>query len=188
MASTPDLNYDKEASGQSSFRNQFPSDHLLTSQYASRTREKYSTTSGSREGGSEEPKKGRSCMPTDRKRRRWLFIGVPVALVIIAAIIVGVLIGIDQNNKPKSGSGSSAGSGGGTTGDGNGTPTDTGTTGLDDTSSNPYLTAGTGKSGSTVTTDLGVQFDYVNNFGGEWAQNPENPYSVSTFFKSCLEP
>jgi hypothetical protein len=117
-------------------------------------------------------------MPTDKKKRRWVFIGVPVALVIIAAIIVGVLVGIDQNNKPKTGSGTSTGSGAGT-GGGTAKPTSTGTPGLDDTTSNPYITASSGKTGGTAMTDLGVQFDYKNDFNGDWAQNPEDPYSVS---------
>jgi hypothetical protein len=117
-------------------------------------------------------------MPTDRKKRRWLFIGVPVALVIVAAIIVGVLVGIDQNNKPKSGSKTSTAAG---TGDGAGTakPTSTGTPGLDNTSRNPYVTRSNGNTGSTVTTDLGMKFVYQNNFNGDWAQDPEDPYSVS---------
>ena len=121
-------------------------------------------------------------MPTDPRKRKWLFIGVPVALVVIAAIVIGVLVGVDQNNKPKSGSGSSAGSSTGTgSGDGVSTsPTNTGAPGLDDTSSNQYITAGSGKTGGKAMTDLGVEFDFRNDFDGEWAQNPEDPYSVST--------
>ena len=107
-----------------------------------------------------------------------MFIGVPVALVIVAAIIVGVLVGIDQNNKPKSGSSSSAGSGAGT-GGGTAKPTSTGTPGLDDTSNNPYVTTSSGKTGGKAITDLGIEFDFYNSFNGDWAQDPENPYSVS---------
>jgi glucan 1,3-beta-glucosidase len=117
-------------------------------------------------------------MPTDKKKRRWVFIGVPVALVIIAAIIVGVLVGIDQNNKPKSGSKSAAGSGTGT-GGGTGETTNTSTSGLDDTARNPFITRSSGKTGDTVTTDLGMKFVFTNNFDGNWDQNPEDPYSVS---------
>jgi hypothetical protein len=119
-------------------------------------------------------------MPTDPKKRRWLFIGLPVALVIIAAIAVGVVVGVDKANKAKSnpGSGSSSGSDT-TTGGGGGSTADSGTPGQDDTASNPNLTQGSGQSGSTVTTDLGAQFTYTNVFGGSWAQDPENPYSVS---------
>jgi len=108
-----------------------------------------------------------------------VFIGVPVALVIIAAIIVGVLVGLDQNNKPKSGSNSSAGSGTGTgTGGGAGGATNTSTSGLDDTARNPFITRSSGKTGDTVTTDLGMKFVFTNNFDGDWSQNPEDPYSV----------
>jgi hypothetical protein len=116
-------------------------------------------------------------MPTDPKKRKWLFIGVPVALVIIAAAVIGAVVGIDQSNKPRSGSGASSGSGA-TTG-GGGSTGSTGTPGLDDTSNNPYITAGSGKTGGQVTTDLGVTFEFQNNFDGDWAQNPEDPYSVS---------
>lgn len=107
-----------------------------------------------------------------------MFIGVPVALVIIAAIIVGVLVGIDQNNKPKSGAQTPAGSGTGT-GGGTSKPTNTGTPGLDDTARNPFITRESGGIGSTVTTDLGMKFEYKNDFNGDWSQNPEDPYSVS---------
>ena len=117
-------------------------------------------------------------MPTDKKKRRWVFIGVPVALVIIAAIVVGVLVGIDQNNKPKSGSKTSAGSGT-EIGGGAGDSTNTSTSGLDDTSRNPFITRSSGKTGDTVTTDLGMKFVFTNNFDGNWDQNPEDPYSVS---------
>ena len=168
MASTPDLSADKEAgpSGfQRGFNNQYPSNQLLSS-------------AGGR--GRQESRKGRSCMPTDPRKRKWLFIGVPVALVVIAAIIIGVLVGVDQNNKPKSGSGSSAGSSTGTgSGGGSTAPTSTGAPGQDDTSSNQYITAGSGKTGGKAMTDLGVEFDFRNDFDGEWAQNPEDPYSVS---------
>jgi hypothetical protein len=30
-----------------------------------------------------------------------------------------------------------------------------------------------------VTTDLGVQFLYTNQWGGGWAMDPMNPYNVS---------
>jgi glucan 1,3-beta-glucosidase len=166
MASTPDLAGDKERGV-----NQFPSDHLLYPNATNRTKERYTS-------GGKEPRHRRGCMPTDKKKRRWVFIGVPVALVIIAAIIVGVLVGIDQNNKPKSGSKSAAGSGTGT-GGGTGETTNTSTSGLDDTARNPFITRSSGKTGDTVTTDLGMKFVFTNNFDGNWDQDPEDPYSVS---------
>jgi hypothetical protein len=177
MASTPDLSADKEAGTAGfphGFNNQYPSDHLLSSKQTTRTREQYTT-----DIGLQGSKQRRGCMPTDPRKRKWLFIGVPVALVVIAAIIIGVLVGIDQHNKPKSGSGSSAGSGAGTGGGGSPRPTNTGTPGLDNTSNNPYVTTGSGQTGGKAMTDLGVEFDFRNDFGGEWSQNPEDPYSVS---------
>jgi glucan 1,3-beta-glucosidase len=124
-------------------------------------------------------------MPTDPKKRRWVFIGIPVALVVIAAIAVGVVVGVDQANKAKARSETGASGSGTTKGGGGGASTDTGTPGQDDTASNPYLMAGTGQAGSTVTTDLGAEFVYSNDFGGSWAQNPEDPYSVSLLVIAC---
>ena len=184
MASTPDLAGDKEGFGHSSSQrgiNQFPSSNLLYQTPATRNKESF-TASGLGAGGRQSKQK-RSCMPTDKKKRRWVFIGVPVVLVIIAAIIVGVLVGIDQKNKPKSGSSSSTGSGAGT-GGGTAKPTSTGIPGLDNTSNNPYITTSSGQTGGKAVTDLGVEFDFANSYNGDWAQNAESPYSVSTFVMS----
>jgi glucan 1,3-beta-glucosidase len=189
MTSTPDFSSDKEPLGHSAsqgFDNQYPSNRYLSSQHTSRTREKYVGPVLGTQRIREQDKK-RGCMPTDPKKRRWVFIGIPVALVVIAAIAVGVVVGVDQANKAKARSETGA-SGSGTTkggGGGGGASTDTGTPGQDDTASNPYLMAGTGQAGSTVTTDLGAEFVYSNDFGGSWAQNPEDPYSVSLLVIAC---
>lgn len=179
MASTPDLASDKEGFGQPSsngFDNQFPSDRYLTSDYTSRTREKYLEASGQRTVGFEPQSARRSCIPTDPKKRRWVFWGIPIAIIVIAGIAVGVAVGVTQGNKSTTGAGSSSGAGnGGSTGGGNGNGD---TVAPDDPANNPHITTASGESGSTVTTDLGVQFTYQNDFGGSWAQNTEDPYSV----------
>lgn len=180
MASTPDLNSDKEPFGSSpsrGFENQYASDRYLSSHQTTRTREKYvGPVLGMQNSQRSEKKRG--CMPTDPKKRRWVFIGIPVALVIIAAIAVGVVVGVDQANKAKARSETGASGSKPTSVGGGGSSSDSGTPGQDDTATNPYLTAGAGQAGSTVTTDLGAEFIYLNDFGGHWAQNPEDPYSV----------
>lgn len=192
MSSTPDLASDKEVFGHpptpSGFDNQYPSDRFLTSEYTSRTREKYLEASGQRAAGF-EPRQSRSCIPSDPKKRRWVFWGIPIAVILIAGIAVGVAVGVTQGNKSTTGgsTGSSSGNGGstggGTGGTGTGTGTGTGsgdTPAQDDPASNPFITTGSGESGSAVTTDLGVQFTYSNDFGGSWSQNPDDPYSVGS--------
>lgn len=193
MASTPDLSTEKDAFGQPSTprgfeQQQYPSNHFLASEHTSRTREKYLEASGQRGATGFEPRqKGRSCVPTDPKKRKWMFWGIPIAIILIAGIAVGVAVGVSQSKKTSSGSGATAGAGtgstGGTSGGGGGTGTGTETgesPAVDDTASNPFLTTSSGNGGSTVTTDLGAQFTFQNDFGGSWSQNAEDPYSVRT--------
>lgn len=196
MASTPDLSNDKEAFGHPStprgFEQQYPSNHFLASEYTSRTREKYLQASGQRGamGFETRQQKSRSCVPTDPKKRKWMFWGIPIAIILIAGIAVGVAVGVSQSQKTTTGSGATTGAGTGgtgtTTGGGGGggsTGTGTGTgsgepTAQDNTASNPFLTTSSGAGGSTVTTDLGAKFTFQNDFGGSWSQNMEDPYSV----------
>lgn len=192
MASTPDLANDKEPFGQPSNprgfeQQQYPSSHFLASEYTSRTREKYLEASGKRGAmGYESQQKGRSCLPSDPKKRKWMLWGIPIAIILIAGVAVGVAVGVSQSKKTTTGSGSSSGAGtGGTSNGGGGTGGGTGTgesPAADDTASNPFLTTASGNSGSTVTTDLGAQFTYQNDFGGSWSQSAEDPYSVSPEF------
>jgi hypothetical protein len=106
----------------------------------------------------EKYKEPRGCVPTNPTKRRWLFFGLPLAIVLVAAVAVGVAVGV-SNNKSSSRS-----------------PTPQ-TTGSTDTT---FAAAANGRNGSTVTTDEGVSFTYINWLGGTWAQDPEKPYSVST--------
>lgn len=187
MASTPDFSSDKDPLGPPTphgLDNQFPSDRYLNSEYVSRTREKYLEASGQRTMGFEPSSSRRTCLPSDPKKRRWVLWGIPIAVIIIAGIAVGVAVGVSQGNKSTLGSGTSSGSGAGTGGSpgGGGGSTGTGSgdsPAQDNPASNPNIETGSGGSGSTVTTDLGVQFTYSNDFGGSWSQNPDDPYSVS---------
>nr|XP_031862199.1 uncharacterized protein CI109_002161 [Kwoniella shandongensis]KAA5529271.1 hypothetical protein CI109_002161 [Kwoniella shandongensis] len=130
---------------------------------------------GSR-GGYGGQRNKRTCIPTNPTKRRWLFFGVPIGLVVIAAVVVGVIVGTQHKSSSNS-SGSSSTSGASK----NGTKTGTGNGkgGQTTESFNPFITTGSGKDGSIVTTDLGLNFTYTNAFGGSWAQDPYNPYHVS---------
>ncbi|WVR09255.1 hypothetical protein IAU60_006320 [Kwoniella sp. DSM 27419] len=120
-------------------------------------------------------KSTRSCVPSNPTKRKWLFIGLPVAIVIVAGIAIGVVVATRHKSSSTAGTGSSSGTTGKT-----GT---TGNTGTKNTTQNgemsKYITKVSGANGDTVTTDLGVQFTYTNKFGGTFAQDPYDPYSVS---------
>lgn len=118
-------------------------------------------------------KKERTCVPTNPTKRRLLFWGVPIGLLIAAGVALGVVFGI---GKSKGGSGGGSGNG---SGSGSGTGgTSGGGTGGAAYNATQFGVASSGGTGSTVTTDQGVQFTYQNTFGGYWAQNPGAPYSV----------
>ena len=104
----------------------------------------------------------RSCIPASKNKRRLLFFGVPIALVIIAGIVVGAVVGTSKSNQKSSGS-SGKGS------DGNGSDSD----------GTAVVAASNGTSGSNITMSNGKSFTYINDFGGSWAVNPSDPYSVS---------
>lgn len=187
MSSTPDLSSDKEGFGQPSavhgFDQQYPSNRYLSTEYTSRTREKYLEASGQRTAGFDSQRNTRSCIPSDPKKRKWVFWGIPIAIIVIAGAAVGAAVGVTQSQKSGSSSTSGAatgGSSGGGTGAGTGTGTSSGgSPAQDDTANNPFLTTSSGNGGSTVTTDLGAKFTYNNDFGGSWSQSAEDPYSVS---------
>ncbi|WVQ73642.1 hypothetical protein IAR50_003222 [Cryptococcus sp. DSM 104548] len=121
-------------------------------------------------------KQKRSCIPTSPTKRRLLFFGVPLFLVIVAAVVVGAVVGTQKNKSnsaASSGSSDSAESGS----DSGGSGASSGSSSQD--TWNAYVQTGNGGDGSTVTTDLGAEFTYTNAFGGTWSQNPYDPYSVS---------
>ncbi|WRT68809.1 uncharacterized protein IL334_005789 [Kwoniella shivajii] len=117
-------------------------------------------------------KTGRTCIPTNPTKRKWLFIGLPVVLVVIAGVAIGVVVATQKKPSSSSSSGGTKSTSGTTSGG-------TSKTGGTSQAWNQYVTPSSGGDSDTVTTDLGVQFKYVNKFGGHWAQNPYDPYSVS---------
>jgi hypothetical protein len=146
--------------------NQYSSNHFLApAPYPTR----YPDASPGGSGGGRQPRQiseknykqpgKRGCLPTNPTKRKWLFIGLPIILVVVGAGAgVGAYFGLAK--KP-----AASGSVGGLGGTASSTPVNFGV-------------AGSGKNASMVTTDLGATFQYVNWFEGTWAQNPQNPYSV----------
>ncbi|EAL19968.1 hypothetical protein CNBF2950 [Cryptococcus deneoformans B-3501A] len=125
-------------------------------------------------GRTRTKKPTRTCIPTNPTKRRLLFFGVPILLVVAAAAIIGGVVGSQKrhsaSNDSSNGDSSSGTSGGG----GSNSTSDT-----DANTWNSFIQPGSGGDGSIVTTDLGVNFTYSNAFGGTWAQDPYDPYSVS---------
>ncbi|WVQ81392.1 hypothetical protein IAT38_003516 [Cryptococcus sp. DSM 104549] len=129
--------------------------------------------------------KKRTCIPESRTKRRLLFWGVPILVVVIAGAVIGGVLG-SQKKSSGSAAGSSSGSGsgsgnsdGGSGSSGGGSSTGNTDGGSSQATWNSFIQPGSGEDGSTATTDLGVEFTYTNSFGGSWAQNPYDPYSVS---------
>lgn len=124
-------------------------------------------------GRTRTKKPTRTCIPTNPTKRRLLFFGVPILLVVVAAAIIGGVVGSQKrhsaSNDSSNGDSSSGTSGGG----GSNSTSDT-----DANTWNSFIQPGSGGDGSIVTTDLGVNFTYSNAFGGTWAQDPYDPYSV----------
>lgn len=127
-------------------------------------------------GRSRSKEPTRSCIPTNPTKRRLLFFGVPILLVIVAAAIIGGVVGSQKHHSSDNGSSSGAipsGTSGTSGGGGSNSTSDT-----NGTTWNTFVQPGSGGDGSTVTTDLGVNF----TFGGTWAQNPYDPYSVCLLY------
>ena len=103
------------------------------------------------------------------RRKRLLLFGGLAALVIIAAAVaipVGIVVS-NNNKKSKSSSDTSSGNGGSSGGSNNPSGSNS------PSNKNPT----TGGDGSTVTTDDGSTFTYVNKFGGIWVDDPEDPFN-----------
>ena len=123
--------------------------------------------------GWQEPK---GFVPTDPRKRRWLFFGVPLFLLLAAGIGIGVGVGVTQS-KHKSSSSTPADEAG--SGDNSGSSSGGGDTQTNTTAPVQQTTLVTGGDGSTVTMDDGTSFTYNNAFGGTWAMDPANPFNVS---------
>ncbi|TXT13576.1 hypothetical protein VHUM_00943 [Vanrija humicola] len=110
-----------------------------------------------------------------KKSKRWLWILLGVLAVLAIGLGVGLGVGLTRNKKSAdSGSSGSSGNGGNAPG-----PAASGSDNIPGVPDQVSPGAGSGGDGSFVTTDRGVNFTYVNKFGGKWAQDPDNPYSVS---------
>jgi len=92
--------------------------------------------------------------PQRKSGRKRIIVIAGIVIIIIAA---AVAIPMALLHKSKKGSGSSSSSSG--------------------SSGSPKFNGATsGTSGSVVKTDNGSTFTYVNNFGGEWASDPTQPF------------
>lgn len=113
----------------------------------------------------------------DKKKRskRWLWILLGLLALLAVGLGVGLGVGLTRNKKNGSG-GSSSGSNGGDSGAPG--PAASGADNIPGVPNQVSPGAGSGTNGSIVTTDRGVNFTYINNFGGKWAQDPDNPYKV----------
>ncbi|KLO13412.1 glycoside hydrolase [Schizopora paradoxa] len=116
-------------------------------------------------------------------KKRMLLLGV-VAAVIVVGLGVGLGVGltVGKNNGNKSsngGSGGSSGNGGsGNGGSGNGNGGNGGNSNL----------ATTGGNGSTITTENGTTFTYVNNYGGYWIDDSNDPFNDGAQCNSWTPP
>lgn len=120
----------------------------------------------------------KSWVPTNPTKRRWLFIGLPVIIVLAAGVAVGVAIGV-THHKSSSGGKTGSGDAGSGSGGGSGSGSGTGGTGTGNNGTTIQTTVQGGTDGSTVKMDDGTTFTYSNQFGGDWWEDPSNPYSVS---------
>ncbi|KAI5120169.1 hypothetical protein M0805_008436 [Coniferiporia weirii] len=101
------------------------------------------------------------------KRRRPLLLAGCAALILIAAAIavpVGVVFGTKKSSNDSASSSSGASNPSSPTGGGSNNPP----------TSNAITSGG---DGSTVTTEDGTTFTYVNKFGGFWVDDPEDPFN-----------
>jgi glucan 1,3-beta-glucosidase len=98
------------------------------------------------------PKETYSAAPTAKKSsgRKWLVIGVLVGLGIAIAVAVVVPIVLRNKSTSNDNTGGSSSNGG-----------NVGTSGT---------------SGSVITMDDGTKFTYQNDFEGDWAYDPKNPF------------
>jgi hypothetical protein len=172
---SPAMATEKDPLDSGSFgHNQYPSNRYLypTAQAQGASRAGRNASGLRNDKAYKEP---RGCVPSDPTKRRWLFFGVPIGLVVAAGIAIGVVVGVNKRGNSNSSGSDSSSSGGGS---GTNTTTYYNTT--------LYGTAGSGTNGSTVTTDLGVTFTYVNGFEGSWAQDPLHPYTVSELVRQWV--
>jgi glucan 1,3-beta-glucosidase len=100
------------------------------------------------------------------RRKKLIIIGFVVVAIIAAtaAVVLALTLGKKHSSSSSSGSGSSS-SGGGSGGGSSSSST-------------------SGKSGSRITMEDGTTFTYTNNFGGDWAYDPKNPFAAGGLSQS----
>ncbi|KAF9527519.1 glycoside hydrolase superfamily [Crepidotus variabilis] len=105
---------------------------------------------------------GPSTTAQQRKRKRLIWIAVIAVAIVAIGVGVGLGVGLTRKSSSGGGSGGSTGSsGGGSSGSSGGGGSGT-----------------SGKSGSIITEEDGTKFTYKNDFGGEWAQDPKQPFAA----------
>lgn len=127
----------------------------------------------------------RGCVPANKTKRRWLFFGVPIGLVIVAAIAIGAAVGASKSKQDSTVAPAGAANGTSTTRRSTRTSTSAKASATSAAPvANNFGVAGSGADGSTVEMAEGGSFTYSNSFGGTWAVDPANPYSVSRIHSS----
>ncbi|KAG9015685.1 hypothetical protein FRB90_004437 [Tulasnella sp. 427] len=116
-----------------------------------------------------------------QKRKKLFFILAGVATLAIIAAAVAIPVALTQSKKHSSNSSGSSSSSSGS-GNDNGSGQNGGPT-----SSNPSGTV-TGGDGSTITTENGTTFTYVNKFGGTWYEDPNDPFNNNAQAQSWSPP
>ncbi|KAH9480680.1 putative glucan 1,3-beta-glucosidase D [Psilocybe cubensis] len=112
-------------------------------------------------------------MASIQKRRKNRLIWLAIIAVILALGVVGAVVGVLVGKKGTSNETKSADNTGGSGGNGSG---GTGGTGSGSGTGSSSLLSGT--SGSKVTMEDGTTFVYTNDFGGEWAVDPKQPFAT----------
>lgn len=99
-----------------------------------------------------------------KKKGRLTLIIVVILLIVLAA--VGAALGVVLSKRKGGSVATSGGSSSGVAASSAGSPKPTGTVG-----------ATSGKSGSIVTFEDGTKYTYKNDFDGDWAFDPRDPFS-----------
>ncbi|KAG8916642.1 hypothetical protein FRC01_002947, partial [Tulasnella sp. 417] len=103
--------------------------------------------------------------PASNKKRRRLFLIIGgIVVFVVVAVAVAVPVAITQGRNSSSGSSAS--------GDARSSPT------------SPF----TGGDGSVITTENGTTFTYVNEFGGTWYDDPNDPFNNNAQAQSWSPP
>ncbi|TFK19430.1 glycoside hydrolase [Coprinopsis marcescibilis] len=128
---------------------------------------------------------GQATDPAPKKsaKRNLLLIALLSLVALIVVVLAVVLPVYFKVIKPRQQSGSREGQIGGSTEDPGETP-------VEPTPTEPVtpVVPITGGDGSTITTENGTTFTYVNNFGGFWYSDPDDPYNDSAQPNSWTPP